>query len=128
MPLLAPISWGELLDKITILEIKSERLTSPTALMNVRHELELLSGIADGVADDRGKLPALKTTLKKVNGELWTIEDRIRAKEANQLFDREFVELARSVYRNNDRRGRLKREINLLLGSELIEEKQYAPY
>ena len=68
----------------------------------------------------------MKTTLKKVNGELWTIEDRIRAKEANQLFDREFVELARSVYRNNDERAALKRRINDLLGSPLVEEKSYA--
>jgi Family of unknown function (DUF6165) len=128
MPLLAPISWGELLDKITILEIKSERLTSPTAVMNVRHELELLSGIAHGVTVRDPRLPALKTALKKVNDELWMIEDRIREKEAKQLFDGEFVELARSVYRNNDRRGQLKREINVLLNSDLIEEKQYAHY
>jgi hypothetical protein len=128
MPLLAPISWGELLDKITILEIKSERLTSPTALTNVRRELELLSRIADQAADRGGKLPALKTALKKVNEELWTIEDRIREKEAKRIFDREFIELARSVYRNNDERGRLKREINLLLNSDLIEEKQYTRY
>jgi hypothetical protein len=123
-----PISWGELLDKVTILEIKSDRLTSPAALRNVRHELELLSQIADRAADCNRRLPALKTALKAVNEELWTIEDRIRDKEANRLFDHEFIELARSVYWNNDRRGQLKREINLLLNSDLVEEKQYTPY
>jgi hypothetical protein len=128
MPLLVPISWGELLDKITILEIKSERLTSRAALVNVRHELELLSGIADGAADRDQTLLALKTALRNINEELWTIEDRIREKEAMQLFDHEFTELARSVYRNNDLRGQLKREINRLLKSDLVEEKQYTQY
>jgi hypothetical protein len=128
MALLAPISWGELLDKITILEIKSERLISRAALANVRHELELLSGIADGAADRDQTLLALKTALKKINEELWAIEDRIREKEAMQLFDHEFIELARSVYRNNDLRGQLKREINRLLKSDLVEEKQYTQY
>ena len=113
--------------QITILEIKSDQLSSPAALANVRHELHLLYGIVEGIAD-RKRLTALKTALKSVTRKLWDIENQIRAKEANKLFDQEFVELARSVYRLNDQRGQLKREINLLLKSELVEEKQYAPY
>jgi|SRR5436305_2682871 hypothetical protein len=128
MAVLIPISWGELLDKLTILEIKAERVTVPSALANIRRELELLSDIANRATDSEGKLPGLKLALKAVNEKLWDIENQIREKEAHQRFDREFVELARSVYRNNDQRGRLKREINLLLKSELVEEKQYASY
>jgi len=128
MSVLIPISWGELVDKITILEIKSERVTSPAALTNIRRELELLSGIAGKIQDPRARLAALKRALKRVNEKLWTIEDRIREKEANRSFDHEFIELARSVYQNNDERGRLKRDINLLLNSELVEEKQYSAY
>jgi hypothetical protein len=123
-----PISWGELLDKITILEIKSERLSAPSSLANARRELELLSEIAERVIEPEGKLLPLKRALKAVNEKLWDIEDRIRAKEADRAFDREFIELARSVYRNNDERGRLKRQINELLNSELVEEKQYTKY
>ena len=128
MSVLVPVSWGELVDKIVILEIKSERLTTPSALDNVRRELELLRRIANSITDPEGKLRVLKTALKVVNGSLWDIENQIREKEASRLFDQEFIELARSVYRNNDERGRLKREINLLLNSELVEEKQYTGY
>jgi Family of unknown function (DUF6165) len=128
MSAFVPISWGELVDKITILEIKSERVTSPAALTNIRRELQLLSGIAAKIQDPGGRLAALKRVLKRINEKLWTIEDRIREKEANGSFDQEFIDLARSVYRNNDERGRLKRDINLLLDSELVEEKQYSAY
>src|SRR5262245_61992224 len=128
MPPQIPISWGELLDKITILEIKSERLSAPSSLANVRHELQLLSEMAERVIEPAGKLLPLKRALKSVNEQLWDIEDRIRAKEADRAFDREFIELARSVYLNNDERGRLKRQINELLNSELVEEKQYTKY
>lgn len=128
MSVRAPISWGEFIDKITILEIKSERLTSPTALTNVGRELQLLSGIADEIADHPGKLAALRAALKNANERLWDIENQIRGKEACKLFDQEFVELARSVYRINDERGLLKREINLLLNSELTDEKEYTRY
>ncbi len=128
MTVLVPISWGELLDKITILEIKSERLTSPAGLANVRHELQALCEIAAGIADHEGRLAALKAALKTVNQALWDVENQIRAKEASKSFDQEFVELARSVYRLNDQRGLLKRELSLLLKSGLIEEKQYTPY
>ncbi len=125
MTVLVLISWGELLDKITILEIKSERLTSPAGLANVRHELQALCEIAAEIA---GRLAALKAALKTVNQALWDVENQIRAKEASKSFDQEFVELARSVYRLNDQRGLLKRELSLLLKSGLIEEKQYTPY
>ena len=122
-----PISWGELIDKLTILEIKSERLTSETARDNVRREREALAKIAAAV-EREPKLAPLRAGLKRVNETLWQIEDDIRAKEAAKSFDAGFVELARAVYHNNDERGRLKREINALLGSDIVEEKQYSAY
>ena len=122
-----PISWGELLDRVTILEIKVERLAGAAARNNVEQELALLSKTADAALRDPA-VAALKARLKKVNEALWTIEDEIRAHEAQQLFDAEFIRLARAVYRTNDERGRLKREINRLLGSEITEEKQYTEY
>ena len=123
-----PVSWGELLDKITILEIKSARLTSEQALGNVRNELAQLSKVAAPAESSHAQIRGLKTALKKINEALWDIEDRIREHEEKKTFDRDFIELARSVYKNNDERGRLKREINTILKSELIEEKQYKPY
>jgi hypothetical protein len=124
----APISWGELLDKISILEIKSVRLTSEQARTNVRAELSQLATIAASAGAGNDRIDALKTALKRVNETLWEIEDRIRDHEERKIFDRDFVELARAVYINNDERGRIKREINLLLKSELIEEKEYKSY
>ena len=121
---LVPVSWGELLDKISILEIKSERITSPAAVANVRNELSMLAASAAPLAAHQG-LAEWKRALKDVNETLWEIEDRIREKEAEAKFDAEFIELARSVYVNNDRRARIKREINLAVGSQLIEEKSY---
>src|SRR5690349_17697528 len=123
MSVLIPVPCGELIDKITILEIKSERLESSAALGHVRHELQLLSQIADGIEDQTGKLAVLKASLKNINEQLWDIEDKIRQKEAQKRFDHDFIQLARSVYRINDQRGLLKREIDLLLKSDLIEEK-----
>lgn len=121
---MVPVSWGELLDKISILEIKAERIVAPSAAANVRNELSMLSAVADRLSGEPG-LSEWKRALKQVNEALWTIEDRIREKEAGAIFDREFIELARAVYRTNDRRAHIKREINLSLGSQLIEEKQY---
>ena len=121
---LVPVSWGELLDKISILEIKAERITSAAAVANVRSELSLLSASAAPLATHPG-LGEWKRALKEVNEALWDIEDRIREKEAEAKFDAAFIELARSVYVNNDRRARIKREINLAVGSQLIEEKSY---
>ena len=119
----APISWGELIDKLTILELKAARLSDPAALANVRRELAALAPLEAAAKDAR--LPALRAALAEVNAGLWDIEDRIREKEAAADFGAAFVELARSVYRQNDRRAALKREISLALGSDLIEEKSY---
>jgi len=122
-----PISWGELIDKITILEIKSEKLSSETARANVRRELAQLLTIATAV-EKNPALGPLRLELKRVNETLWRIEDDIREKEAAKNFDDQFIALARAVYHNNDERGRLKKEINRLLGSEITEEKQYTSY
>ena len=123
-----PVSWGELIDKITILEIKSERLTSKPALDNVRRELSTLAALAIEAQSVEPKLALLRTELKRVNETLWQIEDDIRAKEAQRTFDQDFIALARAVYHNNDRRGVLKQQINALLKSDIVEEKQYSPY
>ena len=124
---LAPVSWGEVIDKITILEIKLARLADEAARGNVAKELELLRGIA-APALVRAELVALAGRLKTLNESLWDIEDRIRDHERAGNFDSTFIALARSVYRTNDDRGRLKREINQALGSGLVEEKGYRPY
>ena len=123
-----PISWGELFDKIAILEIKSERLTNEVALANVRGELTLLCKTAKVVLADNGVVAGLALRLRAINEILWDIEDRIRDKEATAEFDKDFVELARSVYKSNDERAALKKEINLRLASELVEEKSYNNY
>ena len=122
------VSWGDLVDKLTILEIKAQRLTAPTAVANVRKELTALQSVLQRLQPRPAELDALKAQLKSVNQSLWDVEDQIRAKEAAQSFDRGFIELARAVYFNNDQRARLKREINVLLKSELVEEKQYTDY
>jgi hypothetical protein len=120
------ISWGELFDRIAILEIKLERLQSDTARANVKRELEELRA-ATGETQTPD-LITLKTALKHVNETLWQIEDDIREKESAKCFDSEFVEFARAVYINNDERGRIKQKINALLKSEIGEEKQYSRY
>lgn len=120
-----PTSWGELLDKITILEIKVARLSTDTARANAGKELALLSAIAAPVWD---RVAAIAATLKALNEQLWEIEDRIREQERANSFGADFIALARAVYRTNDERGRIKRQINLALGSSLIEEKSYQPY
>jgi hypothetical protein len=122
------ISWGELIDKITILEIKVQRLTSKETTKNVCRELAALNSIASAVVSERMDIENLKQQLKSINETLWEIEDKIRAKEAAKSFDQHFIELARSVYINNDKRGDLKQQINILLNSEFVEEKQYTPY
>jgi len=122
------IAPGELIDKITILEIKSERMDDPAKLENVRRELEILLATRDAELDASGELDDLATQLKAVNEKLWVIEDDIRDCEAAGDFGETFIGLARAVYQTNDERARLKREINVLLGSEIIEEKSYKPY
>lgn len=126
--ILAPVSPAELLDKITILEIKSERMADPAQRANVRHELRVLEQVWEEVAASDERTRRLRADLKAINERLWEIEDAIRAKEAQRQFDDEFVELARSVYRSNDRRAALKRELNAHLGSEFREEKSYQDY
>lgn len=123
-----PVSWGELLDKVTILEIKTQRLTSEAALVNVRHELAQLSTFAQQAEGLNPDIVRLKGELKQINEALWQIEDEVREKEAAKIFDAEFIRLARAVYHNNDARGRLKQQINQLLKSGLTEEKQYSRY
>ena len=122
-----PISWGELIDKISILEIKTARLPAAQARANAMTELGLLQDIAGPVLGD-AEIKALAMQLKALNEELWEIEDSIRACERAGNFGAAFVELARSVYKRNDKRGAIKRQINLALGSGLIEEKSYQPY
>ena len=123
-----PISHGELIDKITILEIKSEQITDPAKLANVRKELDLLNQVWQADPAAAVDIAAQRRRLKQVNQALWDIEDRIRLKEKSQAFDTEFIELARAVYFQNDDRAAIKREINLMLGSQLIEEKSYQNY
>ncbi|MET3614298.1 putative nuclease with TOPRIM domain [Rhizobium aquaticum] len=120
-----PISWGELVDKITILEIKSERMDDPKKLANVTRELWLLNRKLSPVAT---QVLRLKLRLKEVNTALWDIEDEIRDCEREQNFGPRFIELARAVYVTNDQRADVKREINFALSSELVEEKSYRPY
>lgn len=128
MPLLVEVSAGELVDKITILELKLEHIKDPAKLANIRLEHERLMATFREELEECGALAALMQALKAVNGELWQIEDDIRAKERAQAFDADFIALARSVYRMNDRRAGLKREINELLRSAIVEEKSYAAY
>lgn len=123
-----PVSPGELLDKITILEIKAGQITDREKLANVRRELELLRATwLESVVEDEGTR-GLHAQLREVNQALWDIEDEIRDKERAKEFDQRFIELARSVYITNDRRSALKKELNLRLGSQIVEEKSYQPY
>ncbi|MCD7097551.1 DUF6165 family protein [Stenotrophomonas sp. MMGLT7] len=126
--ILVPVSFGELLDKIAILQIKSERMSDEAKLANVRKELSALEEIWMAHAAAGRDVVQLRAQLKAVNEQLWVIEDDIRLKEKAQAFDEEFIKLARSVYFQNDERARLKKEINLALGSEYVEEKSYQDY
>lgn len=122
-------SAGELIDKLTILEIKAERITDPTRLGHVRAELAALNSARAMVVTNSGpELAALTAELKQVNAALWDIEDEIRECERRKDFGARFVELARSVYMTNDRRAGLKNDINRLLASAIVEVKSYAPY
>jgi hypothetical protein len=123
-----PISWGELFDKITILQIKNENLTSKVALKNVELELKQLQTILIKKISKDVEIKQLEIELKKINEKLWGIEDKIRDKERTSSFDDEFIQLARSVYITNDERSRIKKRINETFGSELVEEKSYSDY
>ncbi|MBN8428286.1 MAG: hypothetical protein J0L65_12545 [Xanthomonadales bacterium] len=123
-----PVSFGELLDKITILEIKSERIADAAKLVNIRRELDALNRTWSMHPAAAVDITALRAALKAVNERLWVIEDDIRLQEKAQDFGAEFVRLARSVYFENDERARIKRDINLELGSAYVEEKSYENY
>ena len=126
--ILIPISPGELLDKITILQIKSERIDDPAKVANVRVELDMLDKVwRDSVAAD-DVITGLHAELKRINEALWEIEDDIRDEERNKRFGERFIELARSVYVVNDERADAKKKINLHLGSTIVEEKSYQDY
>ena len=123
-----PVFFGEVLDKITILEIKSERIQDAAKVKNVRLELEELSSVWDDAVSDPASIASLREQLKAVNEQLWVIEDDIRDQEAEQDFGPRFIELARAVYVTNDKRAALKKDINLALGSRFVEEKSYQDY
>ena len=123
-----PVSPGEVLDKITILEIKSERMDDPDKVANVRVELKLLEETWAANISDDGVIRELHAQLKEINEALWEIEDDIRDKERVKEFDERFVELARAVYFTNDKRSQVKKQLNLHLGSQIIEEKSYQDY
>ena len=125
---LVPVSAGELIDKITILRLKSERIGDASRLVNVRRELRALERVAAESLPDANGLEGLIGELQAVNTRLWEIEDSIRDCEAAGDFGPQFVELARAVYIINDRRSEIKRRINMLLGSAIVEEKSYADY
>ena len=126
--ILVPVSFGELLDKIAILQIKSERMSDAAKLANVRNELSALDATWAAHPASQQDIAGLRAELKAVNERLWVIEDDIRLKEKAQAFDEEFIELARSVYFQNDIRARVKKDINLALGSAYVEEKSYQDY
>ena len=123
-----PMSPGELLDKITILEIKSERITDPAKLENVRRELALLQETWKKSVTEDAMVRRIHHELKTINEKLWKIEDDIRDKERAQEFDDRFIELARSVYFTNDQRSKMKKSLNVHLGSSIVEEKSYKDY
>ena len=123
-----PVSYGELIDKITILEIKAVHIRDAAKLANVRTELDLLNTTWAAHPASATDISVERAQLKAVNETLWKIEDDIRLKEKAQAFDAEFIELARAVYFRNDERAALKKAINLKLGSKLIEEKSYQDY
>jgi hypothetical protein len=126
--ILVPISPGELLDKITILRIKSQRMTDRTKLDNVRLELQLLEQTWRDSGCAAHDIAADEQALQQVNEKLWDIEDEIRDKEGAKAFDAKFIELARAVYFTNDERAAIKKRINVALGSRIVEEKSYKKY
>jgi hypothetical protein len=120
------VSIGEVIDKLTILSIKSQKINDQNKLKNIRKEYNLLK---EGLEKTGIGIPSEEVRqLEKINLRLWDIEDKIRLKEAKKEFDQDFIELARSIYYNNDKRAAVKRKINLKFGSEVIEEKEYTNY
>ncbi len=128
MNILIEVSPGELIDKLTILEIKLENISDLTKLTNIRREYDLLRTTSRAKIAETAELAALTADLKRANEQLWKLEDDIREHERAGNFGASFVALARSVYRTNDKRAALKRQVNDLLGSAIVEEKSYAKY
>ena len=126
--ILSEISAGELLDKISILEIKLEKIKDNTSQKEINKEYKILKEVQNSNIETNEKIQKLFEEIKKVNLKLWNIEDKIRICEKNKDFGKEFVELAREVYFNNDKRSKIKSDINKMLGSNLIEIKQYVRY
>jgi hypothetical protein len=126
--LMIEVGAGELIDKITILKIKAARMTDPEKLRNVKHELDVLSRSRAEALHQSDELDRLEDELRRVNEALWVIEDDIRACEAARDFGPAFIELARSVYIQNDKRAALKKSINALCGSRIVEEKSYTEF
>ena len=125
---LIPISPGELLDKITILQIKSERIDDPVKVANVRTELDMLNKVWQESVEADAEIETLSAELKSINEALWDIEDDIRDEERNKRFGERFIELARAVYVTNDERANAKKKVNLHLNSTIVEEKSYQDY
>ncbi len=126
--ILIPISPGELLDKITILQIKAERIEDPAKVANVKTELDMLQQVWQEKVEDDDTIAALAAELKSINEALWEIEDDIRDEERNRRFGERFIELARAVYVTNDKRADAKKRVNLHLNSSIVEEKSYQDY
>jgi len=127
-PIPVPISPGELLDKISILEIKSDRIDDPHKRANVEREFDMLTGLWHAESAETADITQMRAELKALNEKLWDIEDAIRDSEREGDFSDRFVQLARSVYKTNDQRAALKRRINEALGSTILEEKSYTAY
>ena len=128
MQLQVPVSVGEVLDKITILQIKLAHISDANKRVNIQNELDALLPLLDGDGFTTDEMQGLMAELKSVNEALWDIEDDIREKEAAKSFDAEFIKLARAVYVTNDKRAEIKKQINLATGSALVEEKSYESY
>ena len=126
--ILIPISPGELLDKITILQIKSERISDAIKVANVRTELGMLEQVWSDTVEDDEQIRALSSELKSINEALWEIEDDVRDEERNKRFGDRFIDLARAVYVTNDERANAKKKVNLHLNSSIVEEKSYQDY
>jgi hypothetical protein len=126
--ILIPVAPGELIDKITILEIKAERMSDPEKLANVAVELDLLNQVCEDSLGEDAELAALAAALKEVNGRIWDLEDVIRDCERRKDFGEVFLDTARKIYRTNDERAAIKKHINLALGSAIVEEKSYSEY
>jgi Asp-tRNA(Asn)/Glu-tRNA(Gln) amidotransferase C subunit len=122
------VSHGEILDKVSILIIKNQKINDKTKLLNVKKELKILQTVFQSIVNNNQNIQNLYNQLIEINTKLWDTEDDIRAKEKEQVFDNEFIKLARSVYMLNDKRAKIKKEINTISGSELIEEKSYIEY